>query len=115
MNNSQIVQDALSSLNGFDTVDNNRAEELRKRETSLVELISALEHIRASNYWKVIQEEFVSEIQGLVSQLKKTSDTTEIFRLQGQIVRAEKLDLDKTTESYRQELNGIRKQLQNYA
>lgn len=112
MNNSQIAQDALIGL--LQEAPSDRLPILRKRETELTELIEALDHIRSSNYWKVIQRHFAKDLERLVIQLKREKDTTEIFRLQGEITRAEKLDLDKTTESYRQELSGVRKQLQSY-
>lgn len=108
MNNSKIAIDNVS-LADEEVVDNTPL--LRQRETELVDLIDALDHIRASNYWKVIQRKFTEELQRLLNQLKKEKDTTVLFRLQGEITRAEKLDLDKTADEYRNELRGIRKKL----
>ena len=110
MNNSKIAFDNAS----IEEKVIDRSPLLRERETELVELIGALDHIRASNYWKIIHSKFSGDLQKLISQLKKEKDTTLLFRLQGEITRAEKLDLDKTAEECRNELSGIRKQLKNY-
>jgi len=104
MNNSKFtIEDVL------DSTDIKPA--LRQREEELVKLIDALDHIRASNYWIIIKRKFDEDLSKLINQLKTEKDPTEIFRLQGQITRAEKLDLDKTAEEHRNELSGLRRKL----
>ena len=85
---------------------------LREKVEILTKIIEALQNIASSNYWKVLQQNvFNVELDKAKSRLAKEKDTTEIFRLQGEIRWGEKFDLEKLIEKYRNELIGIRKQL----
>lgn len=84
---------------------------LRERATQLTEIIEALQNIAGSSYWLVIRNVFDVDLAKAKSRLAKEKDTTEIFRLQGEIRWGEKFDLEKLLEKYRNELLGIRKQL----
>lgn len=108
MNNSKVILDS-GFLAEEDILDPRPF--LRERETELLELLDALDHIRSSDYWRLIQQKFADDLQKLINQLKSEKDTTELFRLQGRVTQAERLNLDKTAEEYRTELAGIRKQL----
>ena len=85
---------------------------LRERVEILTKVIEALQNIASSNYWKVLQQNvFNVELDKAKSRLAKEKDTTEIFRLQGEIRWGEKFDLEKLIKKYRDELTAIRKQL----
>ena len=84
---------------------------LRERVTQLTEIIEALQNVAGSSYWLVLKNVFDVDLSKAKSRLAKEKDTTEIFRLQGEIRWGEKFDLEKLLERYRNELSGIRKQL----
>ena len=85
---------------------------LREQVEKTIKIIEALQNIAGSNYWKVLQQNvFEVDLSKAKSRLAKENDTTEIFRLQGEIRWGEKFDLEKLLEKYRNELLGIRKQL----
>ena len=85
---------------------------LRERVEILIEIIEALQNIASSNYWKVLQQNvFNVDLDRAKSRLANEKDTTEIFRLQGEIRWGEKFDLEKLIKKYRDELTAIRKQL----
>ena len=84
---------------------------LREKVDKTTEIIEALQNIAGSNYWKVLENVFEADLSKAKSRLAKEKDTTEIFRLQGEIRWGEKFDLEKLLEKYRNELLGIRKQL----
>ena len=85
---------------------------LRERVEILTEVIEALQSIASSNYWKVLQQNvFNVDLDKAKSRLANEKDTTEIFRLQGEIRWGEKFDLEKLIKKYRDELTAIRKQL----
>ena len=85
---------------------------LRERVEILTEVIEALQNIASSNYWKVLQQNvFNVDLDKAKSRLANEKDTTEIFRLQGEIRWGEKFDLEKLIKKYRDELTAIRKQL----
>ena len=84
---------------------------LRERVTQLTEIIEALQNVAGSSYWLVLKNVFDVDLSKAKSRLAKEKDTTEIFRLQGEIRWGEKFDLEKLLEKYRNELLGIRKQL----
>lgn len=85
---------------------------LREKVDKTTETIEALQSIASSNFWKVLQKNvFDVDLSKAKSRLAKEKDTTEIFRLQGEIRWGEKFDLEKLLEKYRNELLGIRKQI----
>ena len=85
---------------------------LREKVDKTTEIIEALQNIAGSSYWKVLEQNvFEVDLAKAKSRLAKEKDTTEIFRLQGEIRWGEKFDLEKLLEKYRNELLGIRKQL----
>ena len=85
---------------------------LREKVDKTTEIIEALQNIAGSNYWKVLQQNvFDVDLDKAKRRLAIEKDTTEIFRLQGEIRWGEKFDLEKLLAKYRNELLGIRKQL----
>lgn len=108
MNNSKLAMDYVS-LAEEETLDIKPT--LRQRETELIAVIEGLEHISASNYWKIIEKVFIKDFETLQKQLRNAKNPTEIYRLQGRISQAEKFDLEIMLQAARMELQGIRKQL----
>ena len=85
---------------------------LREKVEILTKVIEALQNIASSDYCKILQQNVFSvDLDKAKSRLVIEKDTTEIFRLQGEIRWGEKFDLDKLILKYRNELIGIRKQL----
>lgn len=94
------------------------AEHYQQREGVLVRLIEALGRIERSEDWSTLTSEvFDGVLESLEGRLsaeanKPLVDLPAIYRLQGQIQWAKKYaDLAVLTNSYRLELQGIRKQL----
>ena len=103
MNNAFINQEIISE---------DSSVLLRERVEILTEVIEALQSIASSNYWRVLQQNvFNVDLDKAKSRLANEKDTTEIFRLQGEIRWGEKFDLEKLIKKYRDELTAIRKQL----
>lgn len=109
MNNSKFAVD--HNLEVDRTLD--KAPWLRMQETELIEIISAIEAIKGSNYWVTLKDKvFDGVLESLNRRISDEKDEKEIFRLQGQIVWAQKYcDFDKLAEAYRNQLIIIRKQL----
>ena len=77
----------------------------RERIEDLTAIIEALQNISGSSYWKVLKQFiFDVELDKAKSRLAKEKDTTEMFRLQGEIKKGEQYDLDKLILKYRNEL-----------
>lgn len=112
MNNSKLAieYETLSQVAQDQPLDMLPA--LRNRETDLMVIIEAMGHIRGSQYWKILEEKvFNKDFNSLQKQLRNEKNPTEIYRLQGRITQAEKLDLNKGLQAYEAELQRIRKQL----
>src|SRR3990167_10532274 len=85
---------------------------LREKVETITEVIEALQGIASSSHWKVLQQNvFNVDLDKAKSRLANEKDTSEIFRLQGEIRWGEKFDLEKLIKKYRDELTAIRKQL----
>lgn len=89
------------------------APQLRVRERELLEIIEAIRKVAASDYWNLLK---VKVFDGVVGSLHKRliaeKNPTEMYRLQGQIVWAEKYsDLEKMTQAYENELKSVRAKL----
>jgi len=110
MNNSHIAH-----MNTFEEPVIDTKPLLREQSTELTEIIEALEAIKGSNYWKLLEEKvFTGVLESLQRKIRSEKDSAEIFRLQGQIVWAEKYcDLNKLSKTYRDMLTNVRKQLQS--
>ncbi len=105
MNNAYINK-------GDETVSDEALPIYRGQVTLLTELIEALNNIQGSSYWTVLKQNvFDVELEKAKRQLAKEKDTTEIFRLQGEIRWGERFDLVKLNEKFRNELSAIRKKL----
>lgn len=107
MNNSQIANLNLEEEQPID-----RKPFLRQREIELVKLIEAIENLKSSNYWNILEDFFTREVGKLRNELDDERDTIKIYRLQGNLEWAKKYsDLSKLSERYREELINIRKQI----
>jgi len=86
---------------------------LAEQRGELVEIIGALEAIKGSKYWQILQNKvFQGAFDILQRKLRSEKDSKEILRLQGQIVWMEKyLDFDKMLLLYRKELQNVTKRL----
>lgn len=85
---------------------------LRERVSQLTELIEALNNIAGSSYWKVLKQlVFDVDLAKAKRKLYEASDTTEIFRLQGEIRWGKKFNLEKLIVDKRNELEAIRNKL----
>ena len=112
MNNSKIIKDNI--LEAPENIDNSAM--LRKQEQELLEVIEAIESIKSSNYWKVLEKKvWTPSLDTLQRQLNKEKEVNQIFQLQGQIKWAEKVaDLDKMSKMMRNTLQGLKNSLKNY-
>lgn len=119
MNNSKLIEQVnidtlLPTINYINEDPTDKVTKLRVQAQEITELMDAINHIKASSYWKVIKAYLEKDLQKLINQLEKSNDTTAMFRLQGEITRTRKLDLDKILEDKKQELDGIRKMIREY-
>ena len=105
MNNAYINKE-------YEDVSDQNLPILRGQVTRLTEVIEALTNIQGSSYWKILEQEvFVVDLEKAKRSLAKTNDTTEMFRLQGEIRWAEKFNLEKLIQRYRSELSAIKNKL----
>lgn len=85
---------------------------LRERATDLTEIIEALNKIASSSHWTVLKKfVFDVDLEKAKRRLVNEKDTTEIFRLQGEIKWGEKFSLERLVTQYRNELETIRKKI----
>lgn len=85
---------------------------LREKIETTTEIVEALQNITNSSFWKVIKKYvFDVDLEKAKRSLAKEKDTTELFRLQGQILWGEKYDLEKLLKKYRDELLVIKEKL----
>ena len=107
MNNSKI---AIHSLELEEKIDLTPA--WAQKEAEMTEIVDALEHISGSNYWKMlVQKLFSKDFQSLQKQLRNEKNPTEIYRLQGRLHQAEKLDLNKELQVRKLELKNLRSKI----
>lgn len=108
MNNAFIIkEDKLSEDSPKDVLP-----ELRGRTEVLTDIIEALQNVVSSSYWKVLQKNvFDVELVKSKRRLEIAGDTTEIFRLQGEVRLGRRYNLEKLLTKYRDELTTIRKKI----
>ena len=108
MNNAFLtIEDALNEEKSKDPTP-----QLRERTQQLTDIIEALQSIGASSHWKVLHKYiFEMDLDKAKRSLAKSEDTTERFRLQGDIRTGEKLNLETLITKYRNELTTIRQKL----
>ncbi len=106
MNNAEII---LEDINQF---AREFAPIYRERADELTNIIEALQNIAGSSYWKVLKQfVFDVDLDKAKRRLVAEKDTTEIFRLQGEIRWGDKFDLEKLLDQYKKELIGIRNKI----
>lgn len=91
---------------------------LRQKQTELVKVIESIQALEVTPEWQSLKELlFTGIVEKLEKRLKYESlkdelQLPEIYRLQGQLAWARKYsDLNKLVEAYKQELNGVTKEL----
>lgn len=106
MNNANVIKDM------FEGNEPDILAALREREATVLEIIDALQNIGGSSYWKILQQNvFEVDLSKAKRSLAKEKDTTEMFRLQGDIRTGEKLNLESLITKYRNELQAIRQKI----
>lgn len=84
----------------------------RERVETLTDTIEALQNIISSSYWKVLRKNiFDVDLDKAKRRIANEKDTTEIFRLQGEIRWGEKFSLDSLLQKYRDELLALKRKL----
>ena len=107
MNNAFIIEEVLSEES---PKDNQPA--LRARAEVVTDIIEALVNVGGSSYWTVLLKNvFDVELAKSKKRLEVESDTTEIFRLQGETRLGRRYNLEKLLTQYRNELITIRKKI----
>lgn len=106
MNNAFLTENILTE----ETTD--VSPEVQARAIELSEIIEALQNIANSSYWKVLQKNvFDVELAKSKRRLETANDTTEIFRLQGEVRLGRRYHLNKLITKYRDELTAIKKKI----
>lgn len=109
MNNSKIALDSVR-LDMDETVD--LQPTYRTQATQLSTIVEALEKVSESSFWNVLNKEiFSADLVNLRSRLGKEKDTAEIFRLQGEIARCEKYDINKLLLEKRNQLTNLKNKI----
>ena len=107
MNNAFLIEEDVFEDESIDS-----SPLLQERMQQLTDIIEALQHVAGSSYWKVLQQYvFDVDLSKAKKSLAKEKDTTEMFRLQGEIRWGEKFTLENLIEKYRNELQAIRKKI----
>jgi hypothetical protein len=105
MNNALINKE-------YEVASDENLPALREQVTRLTEVIEALQNIQGSSYWLVLKQHvFDVDLRKAKNRLVSEKDTTEIFRLQGEITWGNKFNLEKLLQSKRNELSAVRKKL----
>lgn len=108
MNNALYMsEDVLKEDNPKDN-----SEMLRQRAEELTDIVEAIQNIGGSSYWKVFKKYvFDVELSKSKRSLELERDTTEMFRLQGDIRALKKLNLEALLTKYRNELQVIKQKI----
>ena len=112
MNNAYINKEYEEISEFTSLVSDQNLSNLRGQVTRLTEVIEALQNIQSSSYWLVLKKNvFDADLEKSKRSLVNSKDTTEIFRLQGEIRWGEKFNLEKLIEKYRNELSAVNKKI----
>lgn len=108
MNNATITTENVV----FEEIKKDSSPLLRERAEILSDVIEALQNIGGSSHWQVLQKYvFDVDLEKAKRSLVNSKDTTEMFRLQGEIRFGEKFSIENLILKYRNELLAIKKQL----
>lgn len=108
MNNALITSEDVLK----DDMVKDLSPELNERATQLTDIIEALQKVGGSSHWAVLKKYvFDGELDKARRSLAKEDDPTKMFRLQGDIRTGEKLNLESLIAKYRNELEGIKRKL----
>lgn len=105
MNNSLLQLEVVEELD--------IKPQLRVRERELLEIIEAIRRVAASDYWQLLKVKvFDGIVNSLENRLRNEKNPTEMYRLQGQLIWADKYsDLEKMVQAYENELKSLRNKL----
>lgn len=107
MNNAFLTEDVLGEEKVQDI-----SPQLRQRIQELTDVIEALQNVGGSKHWLVLQKYvFDVDLDKAKRRLALEKDTTEMFRLQGEIRFGEKFDLENLITKHRNELTAIKQKL----
>jgi hypothetical protein len=107
MNNAFILNETLAEEQVTDP-----SPVLHKRAEELVDAIEAVRSIANSSYWKVLEKHvFSADLERAYKTLIREKDTTEMFRLQGEIRSLEKFSLDRLLLKLTNELEAIKNKI----
>ncbi len=113
MNNAQIEFDS--------EVEIDLTPNLQERQVILLRLIEAIDNLSKNEDWQTLKKLlFDGQVEKLEIQLLSEAKLNElqapkIYRLQGNLEWARRWDLYKLAETYKKELNGITKKLNENA
>lgn len=91
------------------------APQVQEREAFLVRVIEAIVEVEKNSDWKFVRKEIfdprVAHIERLLAQefKKPLLNEPEVYRLQGRLQEAERFQIDKLVETFKVELENIRK------
>jgi len=112
MNNSKLAMDNMEI--GIESpVDTTPF--LRTKEKTIVETITAIQAIKSSSHWKVLERNvFGGLVESFDRKLRTLRDEKELFYTQGAMSMAIKYaDFDKLEEVYQNDLKNVRLQINN--
>jgi len=115
MNNSKIAFDNLA-----ERLDADRSAFLAKQKGELSQVLEAIRGVEQTSDWqklkRLVLDEVVNSLERQLSSeaLKKEINTSELYRLQGQLVWAKRYtDLAKLAELFRTQIEHITLQIQH--
>lgn len=107
MNNAFTTRNVLN-----EELPKDASPQLVERVQQLTDVIEAIQNITSSSYWAVLKKYvFDVDLAKARSSLEKEKDTTEMFRLQGEIRGRKKINLEKLLIEKRNELQATRQKL----
>lgn len=110
MNNAQIIEAEWNEAPDM-------TPSLQEKKAVLLRLIEAIDNLSKNSDWQTLKElMFDGQVEKLEKNLLSEAKLNElsspkIYRLQGNLEWARRFDLYKLAETYKKELNGITKKL----
>mgnify|MGYP001568260686 FL=1 len=115
MNNSKIAYENLEEDEKLD-----HSEFLQRQKGEITQIVEAINRVEASEDWQKLKDVLLDGIVGnlerqlLNEAVKGEIDSSEMYRLQGQLFWARKYaDLKKLSDMYRQQVENIKNQIKH--
>lgn len=105
MNNAFLIEDTLKEEPKVPQ------PEVLKRIGEVTDIIEAIQHIGGSSHWAILYKVFEVDLAKAKRRLATEKDTTEMFRLQGELRWEDKINLEKMLSKYRDELQALRQRI----